>query len=458
MKHIKTYKNWYRFLANSVLVLLALMCYIFVWFKYLNVMLDKSYLMKGNFLVLGVYAIIITYFISFFGGFKIGVNKKSNVIISQIIGLLISNSIYLVVTVMMAGYMSYIPRLMFYYGSTFLVQAVLVSIVSYLFMTLFYKVFPPYKILNIKGNHENNLSYKFDSRNDKYNVTGEICYDNDIEAIGRAIDDYDAVLINDVPSETRNRILKVCFAKGKRVYITPKISDIIIRSADTLAIFDTPLLLANNSTLSITERIVKRAFDIFLSAFGLIILSPLMVFVSLAIFIYDRGPVFYRQTRYTKNGKTFKILKFRSMIPDAEKDGIARLASEKDERITPVGKVIRAIRLDELPQFFNILKGDMSFVGPRPERPEIADEYTKEMPEFAFRLKVKAGLTGYAQIFGKYNTTSYDKLKLDMIYVENCSLLMDLKLLLLTLKVIFIKESTEGLEKGQITASNNSKI
>ena len=179
MKHIKTYKNWYRFLANSVLVLLALMCYIFVWFKYLNVMLDKSYLMKGNFLVLGVYAIIITYFISFFGGFKIGVNKKSNVIISQIIGLLISNSIYLVITVMMAGYMSYIPKLLFYYGSTFLVQAILVSIVSYLFMTLFYKVFPPYKILNIKGNHDNNLSYKFDSRNDKYNVTGEICYDTD---------------------------------------------------------------------------------------------------------------------------------------------------------------------------------------------------------------------------------------------------------------------------------------
>lgn len=458
MKHIKTYKNWYRFLANSVLVLLALMCYIFVWFKYLNVMLDKSYLMKGNFLVLGVYAIIITYFISFFGGFKIGVNKKSNVIISQIIGLLISNSIYLVITVMMAGYMSYIPKLLFYYGSTFLVQAILVSIVSYLFMTLFYKVFPPYKILNIKGNHDNNLSYKFDSRNDKYNVTGEICYDTDIELIEKAIDDYDAVLINDVPSETRNRILKVCFAKGKRVYMTPKISDIIIRSADTLAIFDTPLLLANNNTLSITERIVKRAFDIFLSAFGLIILSPLMVLVSLAIFLYDRGPVFYRQTRYTKNGKTFRILKFRSMIPDAEKDGIARLASEKDERITPVGKVIRAMRLDELPQFFNILKGEMSFVGPRPERPEIADEYTKEVPEFAFRLKVKAGLTGYAQIFGKYNTTSYDKLKLDMIYVENCSLLMDLKLLLLTLKVIFIKESTEGLEDGQITALNNNKI
>lgn len=450
---MKAYKNWYRFWANFILVLASLLCYIYVWFNYLNVMLDKSYLMKGNFLVLGVYAIVITYFISFFGGFKIGVNKKSNVIISQIIGLLISNGIYLIVTVMMAGYMSYIPKFIFYYGCTFIVQAVLVSIASYLLMSLFYKVFPPYKILNIKGNHDNNLAEKFNARNDKYNIAGEMSYDDDIEAISSAVDNYDAVLINDVPSETRNRILKVCFAKGKRVYMTPKISDIILRSADTLAVFDTPLLLANNSPLSITERIVKRAFDVFISAFGLILLSPLMILVSLAIFLYDRGPVFYRQTRYTKNGKTFKILKFRSMIPNAEKDGVARLAADNDDRITPVGKFIRACRLDELPQFFNILSGDMSFVGPRPERPEIADEYVKEVPEFAFRLRVKAGLTGYAQIFGKYNTTFYDKLKLDMIYVENCSLLMDIKLLLLTLKVIFIKESTEGLEEGQIIAN-----
>ena len=454
MKHMKTYKNWYRFLANSILVLTALLCYIFVWFKYLNVMLDKSYLMKGNFMVLGIYAVIITYFISFFGGFKIGVNKKSNVIISQIIGLLISNGIYMIVTVMMAGYMSYIPKFIFYYGCTFMVQAILVSVISYLLMSLFYKVFPPYRILNIKGNHDNTLAEKFDARSDKYSIVGQMNYDVDIEAINAAVDDYDAVLINDVPSETRNKILKICFAKGKRVYITPKISDIIMRSTDMLAVFDTPLVLANNSSLSITERVIKRCFDVFLSAFGLILLSPLMILVSLAIFLYDRGPVFYRQTRYTKGGKTFRMLKFRSMIPNAEKDGVARLAADKDDRITPVGKFIRACRLDELPQFFNILAGDMSFVGPRPERPEIADEYEKELPEFAFRLKVKAGLTGYAQIFGKYNTTSYDKLKLDMIYVENCSLLMDLKLLLLTLKIVFIKESTEGLEEGQITATN----
>ena len=450
----KNIKSWYRFIASLCLVGLITLCFAYVWYTRFNVMLDKVFLLKGNYFVIGVYGLIAVYFMGFFGGFKIGVSKKTNVIISQIIGMLITNGVYFVFTVMIGGYLSYVQRFFAYYFILFLAQIVVLIIFSSALISLFYKVFKPYKVLNIKGEYDNDLASKFNSRNDKYNVTGEISYDANIEEISQTVDGYDVVLINDVPSETRNRILKICFAKGKRVYITPKISDIIIRGAESLSVFDTPLLFSHNSTLTLTERGIKRMADIFLSAMGLIVLSPIMIFVSLAIFLYDRGPVFYRQTRYTKYGKTFKILKFRSMIPNAEKDGVARLAAENDDRITPVGKFIRATRIDELPQFFNILRGDMSFVGPRPERPEIADEYTKEVPEFAYRLKVKAGLTGYAQVFGKYNTTSYDKLKLDMIYVENCSLLLDLKLMLLTLKVIFMKESTEGLEEGQITATN----
>lgn len=448
------YKSWYRFLSSAFLVGLMMAVFAYVWYSEFNKMLDKGFLLKGNYLAIGIYGIITAYFISFFGGFKIGVSKKTNVIISQIVGLILSNAINIVITILTIGYLHFVPRIAVCYAQLFVIQVLLMVLFSYLLMTLFYKIFPPYKVLNIKGEYDNNLAAKFNKRNDKYNVIGEISFDADIEEISKVVDDYDAVLINDVPSEKRNKILKICFAKGKRVYITPKISDIIIRGAETLAVFDTPLLFSHNSTLTFTERGIKRLADIFLSFMGILVLSPLMILVSLAIFLYDRGPVFYRQTRYTKGGKTFKILKFRSMIPNAEKDGVARLAADNDDRITPVGKFIRATRIDELPQFFNILKGDMSFVGPRPERPEIADEYTKEVPEFAFRLKVKAGLTGYAQIYGKYNTTSYDKLKLDMIYVENCSLLLDLKLMLLTLKVIFMKESTEGLEEGQITATN----
>ena len=156
--------------------------------------------------------------------------------------------------------------------------------------------------------------------------------------------------------------------------------------------------------------------------------------------------------RLTQNGKEFKVLKFRSMIQNAEKDGVARLASDNDDRITPIGKVIRMLRLDELPQLFNILKGDMSFVGPRPERPEIAHQYETEMPEFALRLQVKAGLTGYAQVYGKYNTPPYDKVQMDLMYIANQSILEDFRLMLMTFKILFIPSSTEGVEQNQTTA------
>ena len=160
------------------------------------------------------------------------------------------------------------------------------------------------------------------------------------------------------------------------------------------------------------------------------------------------------QKRLTIDGRVFEVYKFRSMIVDAEKDGVARLASKNDNRITPIGKFIRAVRLDELPQLLNILKGDMSIVGPRPERPEIAKEYEKTMPEFAYRLKVKAGLTGYAQILGKYNTTPRDKLLLDMMYIEKYSLFLDIKLMLMTIKILFMSESTEGIDEGTILPSD----
>ena len=186
-----------------------------------------------------------------------------------------------------------------------------------------------------------------------------------------------------------------------------------------------------------------------------IIASPVMLLTAIAIKLYDRGPVFYKQIRYTKYEREFEIYKFRSMIVNAEGDGVAKLAKENDERITPVGKIIRATRVDELPQLFNIIKGDMSFVGPRPERPEIMKQYCEEMPEFPFRTRVKAGLTGYAQVYGKYNTTPYDKLKLDLFYIENYSLWTDIKLILMTVKTVLKKEATEGVADDQTTAEKN---
>ncbi len=447
-------KYFYILVCNILITMIAAVPYIWIWHKYLNQLLFKEFLFKGNYAMYFIYIVFVIVFVNMFGGYKLNVSKKSNVLLSQCVGLLCVNICEIMITDLMVGYFWMIPRLSVYFLQIFIVQVVLLFLFTIVIIVVYRKTFPPYNVLHIYGSYKNNLKEKMMDRGDNYQIVKEIYCLDALEDLINLIQPYDLILVNDVPTEVRNKILKACFKNNKKVYITPKISDIIIRGCENLAVFDTPLLFANDTVLTIPERIVKRSFDIFLSAIGLIVLSPIMILVSLAIFCYDRGPVFYRQTRYTKGGKTFKILKFRSMIPDAEKDGVARLASENDDRITPIGKFLRACRLDELPQFFNILAGDMSFVGPRPERPEIADEYTKEVPEFAFRLRVKAGLTGYAQVFGKYNTTSYDKLKLDMIYVEHASLLTDLKLLLLTLKVIFIRESTEGLEKGQITASN----
>ncbi|MGX8691653.1 MAG: sugar transferase, partial [Eubacteriales bacterium] len=246
------------------------------------------------------------------------------------------------------------------------------------------------------------------------------------------------------------------YDNGKRTYVTPKVSDIIIRSGENLHVFDTPLLLCRNTGLTFEQKVLKRIVDILLSLIALVLTSPFMLITAIAIKAYDKGPVFYKQARVTKDGKVFDIIKFRSMIPNAEADGKSRPAVSDDERITPIGKVIRAIRFDEMPQIFNILKGDMSIVGPRPERVEHVEKYTKEMPEFAYRLKVKAGLTGYAQVYGKYNTTSYDKLKLDLFYIENYSLRTDIRLIFMTVKVLFMKESTEGFDKADDNSASGA--
>lgn len=197
----------------------------------------------------------------------------------------------------------------------------------------------------------------------------------------------------------------------------------------------------------------KRLLDVLVSLILLIITLPITLITSICIKCYDRGPVLYKQVRLTRNGKEFNILKFRSMKIDAEKDGVARLSSgTNDDRITPVGKVIRKYRIDELPQLLNILKGDLSLVGPRAERPEIQKKYCETFPEFNLRLQVKAGLTGYAQVYGKYNTTPYNKLKMDLMYIAYPNIIDDLKILLATIKILFMPESTEGVSEGQTTA------
>ncbi len=294
---------------------------------------------------------------------------------------------------------------------------------------------------------------KFETRKDKYQIKKCLNISAGMEAVKAEIENgYGAVVLWDISAVDRNALLKYCYSLSVRVYTMPKISDVLIKGADQLHLFDTPIYLTREYSLKVEQRVVKRLIDLVCSILLLVIASPFMLITAVAIKLYDGGPVLYKQVRCTRDRKEFYILKFRSMEENAEKDGVARLASKNDPRVTPIGKFIRATRIDELPQLFNILKGEMSFIGPRPERPNIIDDYMKEMPEFALRMKVKAGLAGYAQVYGKYNTTPYDKLKLDLTYIEQYSVWLDLKLMLLTLKILIKPESTEGVEENQTTA------
>ena len=318
----------------------------------------------------------------------------------------------------------------------------------------YYKAFPPREILIIHGERPiDDIVMKFETRKDKYRIKKCMNILEGMEAVKAEIGNgYGAVVLWDISAVDRNALLKYCYSLSVRVYMMPKITDVLIRGADQLHLFDTPIYLTREYSLKVGQRVAKRSIDLFCSILLLIIASPFMLITAVAIKLYDGGPVLYKQIRCTRDRKEFYILKFRSMRVDAEKDGVARLAAKNDSRITPVGKFIRATRIDELPQLLNILKGEMSFIGPRPERPEIIDQYMEEMPEFAFRMKVKAGLAGYAQVYGKYNTTPYDKLKLDLTYIEQYSVWLDIKLMLLTLKILIKPESTEGVEQDQTTA------
>ena len=380
-----------------------------------------------------------------FGAYKVGSSRKAHALLSQGLGLIFANGVELIFTAMLVGKFKKIPEIIPVFIKLYLCQCLLMLILTVTLINIYRWLFPPYRMLQIHGEHENGLADKMNARDDKFWVCGEISADSPLREIELEIDKYDAILLNDLPSELRNDILKYCFVHKKRVYFTPKISDILVVGSREMNLFDSPLFLNKNADSLIYYLFAKRCLDIIISLAGIILTSPFMLVTALAIHFYDGGPVFYRQKRLTKNGKTFDILKFRSMIVDAEKATGARLAGENDDRITPVGHIIRKTRIDELPQFFNILGGSMSVVGPRPERPEIHEDYCQKVPEFDYRLRVKAGLTGYAQVYGKYNTTTYDKLKFDLLYVEKANLFLDIQLILLTMRVVFQKEATEGV-------------
>ena len=297
--------------------------------------------------------------------------------------------------------------------------------------------------------HETETLEKFQNMRDSYRIVEVISEAAGFDAIAAGLAPYSTVIAGAIDASLRQKLVNFCFEHNKRLFVLPSVQDIILHNSHETFVGDSVVYLCKNRAFTIEQLAVKRLMDIAVSLLGLLLTSPIMLVTALLIKLYDGGPVFFRQVRYTRNLERFTLIKFRSMIVDAEKDG-ARFTTPDDQRITPVGRFIRRTRIDELPQFFNILRGEMSLVGPRAERIENADYYCEMLPEFRYRMKVKAGLTGYAQIYGKYNTSYEDKLKLDLLYIENCSLIQDLQLLLLTVRVLFLPESTEGFRSTTI--------
>ena len=454
MKKREKFKRLINFLEGFVILAAHTVLFAFVWYGSYVKQLDIPFFRRGDWAVIGVYALILFLLTHLYGGFKIGYLRLMDVLYSQILSLICANVVaYIQVVLISREYLSSVPIL-----KMTIVQIAIILLWVFICKLIYAALYPPRQMLLVCYDRDpDDMINKMSSRQDKY----EICdiadlNEESLESVCDMVTEYEAVLIYDIPAYERNIILKRCFTESVRTYVTPKISDILLRGADNIHLFDTPLYLSRNQGLSADQLMFKRLLDLVVCIPVSVVLMPLFLIISLMIKLYDGGPVLYKQPRLTINGKVFNIYKFRSMRMDSEKEG-AQLAKKHDDRVTPIGRGLRALHFDEFPQLINIIKGDMSLVGPRPERPEIAEQYKEVIPEFDFRLKVKAGLTGYAQVYGKYNTTPYDKLKLDLTYIENYTFWLDIKLMFLTFKILFQKENTEGIDANQVTAIKKTR-
>lgn len=436
------------------------------------------------------FGIATVLFIRIYGGFPIGFKRSRDVANTMLLAVIMGDIITFIVVYVMGiseerfvnyagGVVEYLPRAPHTINSPFsdflkfylkhdvlsgigvlllviIVQYFIIRFFTYIANSYYFKINSPKPVLIVYNNASDVplVSRKISKYQSRWRVNDAVRYDEeDIKAHIRA---NGVIFFFDVPKNQRDFLIEYCYKHNKDIFMLPDVSDIILNHATHFVIDDTTMFASTMRSMSFEQMVIKRVCDIVFSLFCIILFSPIMLIAALAVKINDSGPVFYKQKRLTKGGRVFDLLKFRSMVVDAEKETGAILAFEKDDRITKVGRVLRRFRLDELPQLFNILKGDMSVVGPRPERPEIAEEYGKELPEFRYRLKVKAGLTGLAQIMSKYNTTPKDKLALDLEYIERYSFWLDIKLILRTALVFIKPDSTQGMEQQEKTDTKSS--
>lgn len=424
------------------------------WYGYYSKQMENSFYNRGNLLMVALFMMVYFLFARVYDAFLVSVNQISEMVYSQVLAALVTDGIsYLVIALLVKGFPNLIPGIMAIVG-----QIVMSFLWCYLAHVWYFRTFPPKKtvvVYDVREGMEKLINqYELGK---KFEVKEVLQVEECLKNLNK-LDNMDVAFLSGIHSHDRNVILKYCIKQHIQVYVVPRVGDVLMSGAKQIHMFHLPMLRTGCHNPQPEYLFFKRLADILISGVATIILSPIMIVTAIAIKAYDRGPVFYSQTRLTKDGKEFGVLKFRSMKVNAEKDGVARLSSgENDPRITPVGRFIRKCRIDEIPQLLNILKGDMTIVGPRPERPEIAEEYEKVMPEFRLRLQAKAGLTGYAQVYGKYNTTPYDKLLMDLMYISHANLLDDLLIMFGTVKILFMSESTEGVAEGQTTALQETK-
>jgi len=442
-------------LIKMLLVAVQILIFVVGW----DLMQSKiRYYAETSFLLYVIYALILFWMHQTYKSMRIGSSKQINLITAQFLSLLISDCMLLLLSTLA---IRTLPNLWIFL-SVFVLQVTISVLWCKWANKIFYQLTPPKRTAIVYGNEEDRSAFDvvFQHTN-KYHVDKVIFiknYSKPYDDLLEALSDAESIFLANVPSDVRSLLYRFSTNHNLSINLCPTLDDIMVTTAKCRFIANIPILKVHFNIAPLPVRIIKRSIDIFFSGLLLICASPIMATVAILIWAEDHGSIIYRQKRLTIGGKVFEILKFRSMRMDAEKDGVARLASEKDDRITKIGRIIRSTRLDELPQLWNVFKGDMSLVGPRPERPEIAQQYLADLPEFNARLRVKAGLTGYAQVNGKYNTTPKDKLQMDLMYISDMSIPLDIKLILQTIHIMLKKESTEGIEEGTTTAKKNHSV
>jgi len=398
-----------------------------------------------------IYAILMYLLNRVYNTFKVGHLRVSELAYSSILADVIAGAIvYVLSAILLRSMLNVLPLL-----GLFVIQSGVSCLWAYAANRVYFSIHKPKRTVVVYRDKKDLTKLQELGRySQRFDVQKYVENPRNSRMLIREIEGFDVVIVVGISATLRNGVAKYCVAHGVQGLIEPKVGDILVGGAEPLTMFSFPMLRVRRPEPKPEYLVLKRTFDIVVSLAALIVFSPVMLILALLIKLYDKGPVFYKQKRLTKDGRVFDIYKFRSMRVDAEKDGVARLSTgSRDDRITPVGRVIRACRMDELPQLFNILGGSMSIVGPRPERPEIAEQYEKELPSFRLRLGAKAGLTGYAQVYGRYNTQPYEKLQMDLMYINHMSIIEDLRLMMATVKILFIKDSTEGIKEGGYTAA-----